>query len=60
MLFEIHFKVDSLSEHYLMDQGPFAHEQEVVLMEGIEFQVTSVTEERDLQGKKMTLISLSN
>ena len=42
-----------------MDMGPFASEQEVLLMDGIQFQVTSVTQERDLSGKKMTLISLS-
>ena len=57
VLFHIQWKCGW--QHYYMNCGAFDHEEEVLLFDGVELLVLSVTEEKDKEGKVLyTLISL--
>ena len=49
VLFHIQWKWNG--EHYYMNCGAFDHEQEVLLYDGVQIKVTSVSEEKDNDGK---------
>lgn len=52
------FKWARGSDYYLMDMGAFRHEQEVLLCDGLTFEVLSVKEEESGKGHKQTVIIL--
>ena len=55
-LFEIRFK--NTLNYYVMDMSAFADEQEVLLQDGLKFDVLSVDKVADKQGKTLNFIVL--
>ena len=53
-----HIQWDMPTSHYYMNCGAYDHEEEVLLHDGVDLKVVSVTEEKDKDGKTLyTLIS---
>ena len=56
-----HVKWKCYFEHYYMNAGAYDHEEEVLLYDGVELEVLSVSQEKDKDGKVLyTLISLKD